>query len=73
MGIDSFKGNYTVTIPKESQDGKVLRMKGLGMPLYGQKNKFGDLYLKIIIEIPQRLTEEEHELFRKLAALRPLP
>lgn len=68
--IDSLKGNYAVTITKETQNGKVLRMKGLGMPVYGQKNKYGDLYLKIMIEIPQRLTEEERELFRKLAAKR---
>jgi curved DNA-binding protein len=68
--IDSFKGNFAVTIPRETQNGKVLRMKGLGMPLYNIKNKFGDLYLKIMIEIPQHLTDEEQELFRKLAAIR---
>jgi len=69
--IDSMKGNYTVTIPGETQNGKVLRMKGLGMPVYGVKNKSGDLYLKITVEIPQDLTEEERELFRKLASSRP--
>ena len=68
--IDSLNGNYAVNIPRETQNGKVLRMKGLGMPVYGVKNKYGDLYLKIIIEIPQRLTEEERELFRKLASIR---
>ena len=69
--IDSFRGNYSITIPPETQNGKVLRMKGLGMPVYGLKNKSGDLYLKIIPEIPQHLTDEERELFRKLAMIRP--
>jgi curved DNA-binding protein len=68
--IDSLKGNYSVTIPPETQNGRVLRMKGLGMPVYRVKNKYGDLYLKILIEIPKHLTEEERELFRKLAATR---
>jgi curved DNA-binding protein len=70
MEIGSLKGTYTLNIPAESQNGKVLRMKGLGMPAYGQKNKFGDLYLTIIVEIPQNLTNEERELFKKLAAKR---
>lgn len=68
--IDSLKGNYTVNIPRETQNGRVVRMKGLGMPVYAQKNKYGDLYLKITIEIPQHLTEEERELFRKLKTIR---
>jgi curved DNA-binding protein len=70
MEIDSLKGNYAINIPRETRNGKVLRMKGLGMPVYGQKTKYGDLYLKIMIEIPQHLTEEERELFRKLASIR---
>ena len=68
--IESWSGNYTLTIPKETQNGKVLRMQGLGMPLYGQKNKFGNLYLKIVIELPEHLTDQERNLFRKLAELR---
>ncbi|MCX6283466.1 MAG: J domain-containing protein [Bacteroidetes bacterium] len=64
------KGNVTMKIPKETQNGKVLRMKGLGMPVYRKKNEFGDLYLKIIIDIPQNLSPGEIELFTRLAALR---
>jgi len=65
------KGSFTMKIPGETQNGKVLRMKGLGMPLYRKKNEFGDLYLKIIIDIPQNLTSKEIELFKQLASLRP--
>jgi curved DNA-binding protein len=68
--VNSFKGSYSVNIPPETQNGKVLRMKGLGMPVYQQKNSYGDLYLTINIETPQHLTEEERNLFKKLAALR---
>ncbi len=64
------KGSVTMRIPKETQNGKVLRMKGLGMPVYRKKNEFGDLYLKIIIEIPQNLSPREIELFSQLALLR---
>ncbi|MCX6252735.1 MAG: J domain-containing protein [Bacteroidetes bacterium] len=69
--VDSMKGNYSITIPPETQNGKALRMKGLGMPVYKQKNKYGDLYLRINVEIPQHLTKEEQTLFKRLAGLRP--
>ena len=45
-------------------------MKGLGMPVYRKKNEFGDLYLKIIVDIPQNLSPREIELFGQLASLR---
>ncbi len=64
------KGNIAMKIPKETQNGKVLRMKGLGMPVYRKKNEFGDLYLKIIVDIPQNLSPREIELFGQLASLR---
>jgi curved DNA-binding protein len=64
------KGNITMKIPKETQNGKVLRMKGLGMPVYRKKNEFGDLYLKIIVDIPMNLSPREIELFGQLASLR---
>jgi len=64
------KGTFTMKIPGETQNGKVLRMKGLGMPVYRKKNEFGDLYLKIIVDIPQKLTSREIELFKQLASLR---
>lgn len=69
--VQTWKGTFTMKIPIETQNGKVLRMKGMGMPVYQKKGIFGDLYLKIIVDIPQNLTTEEINLFQKLAALRP--
>jgi len=71
MPVDTMKGTFTMKIPKETQNGKVLRMKGLGMPVYQKKAQHGDLYLRIIIDVPQNLTPEETMLFKRLADLRP--
>ena len=68
--IETFKGKVTVDIPKGTQNGKELRLRGLGMPVYGRKNEFGNLLVKVDIRIPDHLSEEELELFRRLAALR---
>jgi curved DNA-binding protein len=68
--INTLKGKVTVNIPKGTPNGKELRLRGLGMPVYAKKTKFGDLHVKVEIVLPENLSQEETELFEKLAALR---
>jgi curved DNA-binding protein len=68
--INTLKGKVKVNIPKGTPNGKELRLQGLGMPVYGKKNKFGDMMVKVEIVLPENHTEEELALFAKLAALR---
>jgi curved DNA-binding protein len=68
--IDTLKGKVTVNITKGTPNGKELRLRGLGMPAYAKKNKFGNLFVKVDIMLPEHLSEEETDLFGKLAALR---
>jgi curved DNA-binding protein len=69
--VPALRGPVTMKIPKETQNDKILRMKGLGMPVYRKKGVSGDLYLKVKVEIPVNLSDEEVALFRKLSQLRP--
>ncbi len=64
--IPTLNGNVHMTIPKGTQGGKTLRLKGKGMPIYGSASQFGDLYVKTNITIPINLNPEEEELFTKL-------
>ena len=59
-----------ITIPKSTDSGKVLRLKGLGFPNSENSNIYGDLLVRIKVELPQNLTIEEKELFKKLASFR---
>lgn len=68
--IKTLKDTVNVDIPKETPNGKTLRLLGLGMPIYSTKNEFGNLYLTIVIQLPDQLSEQEIELFMKLSALR---
>jgi len=70
LTINTLKGPITINIPKESQNGKVLRLKKLGMPVYGKKDVFGDLYVNINVILPTKLNKEETLLFEKLADMR---
>jgi len=64
------KGAVKVEIPPETQNNKELRLRGLGMPVFGKKNEFGDMFVTIDIQLPEHLTPGEMDLFGKLAALR---
>ncbi|MCU0353607.1 MAG: J domain-containing protein [Cytophagales bacterium] len=68
--VATLKGNIKTDIPAGTEHGKVLRLKGMGMPVHGQPDVFGDLYVKVQVRMPQNLTEVEKNLFRQLAAMR---
>lgn len=68
--INTLKGKVTVNIPKGTSNGKELRLRGLGMPIYAKKNEFGNLLVKVDIVLPEHLSEQEMGMFRELEALR---
>jgi len=70
VSFKSFKGNVKIDIPEGTQNGKILRLQRLGMPVYGKKDEFGNLYLRVNILIPENLTSKEIELFKSLQKLR---
>jgi curved DNA-binding protein len=63
--VATFKGTVKVTLAEGTQNDKVLRLAGLGMPVYDEKNSYGDLYVTIKVDIPTNLTEQEKTIFRK--------
>ncbi len=68
--IQSIGKSISINIAPETQNGKILRLKGLGMPVYGKKDEFGDLYLKIAVALPENLSSEEKALIRQLKEIR---
>ncbi|HPR57597.1 MAG TPA: J domain-containing protein [Bacteroidales bacterium] len=68
--INTLVNPISITIPKETPNGKLLRIKGMGMPVYGKPDEYGDLYARIQVVLPQHLTAQEEEIFRKLRSLR---
>ncbi len=55
-------------IPAGTQFGKVFRIRGNGVPNLNGFQK-GDLYVRIIIEIPTKLTSKQKELLEEFAKL----
>ena len=55
-------------LPPETQNGKVFRLAGQGMPRLGNNTK-GDLYAKVKVVLPTRISAKEKELFQQLKSL----
>ena len=64
-----------VKIPAGTQHGKQLRLKDKGMPIL-RRNSFGDLYIRIIPEVPVSLSKRQKELleeFKKIESIKLSP
>jgi len=68
--LPTLNGNLSLKIPPETQNGKVFRLAGKGMPQLGN-NKYGNMFAKVKVVLPTNLTEEEKRLFERLRSLRP--
>jgi curved DNA-binding protein len=68
--IRTLKGPIKMNIAKETDNGKVLRLKGMGLPHYDKENQFGDLYAKVNVSLPKNLAPKEIELFKELSDIK---
>jgi len=64
--VPTVDGPAVLRIPSGTQPGKVLRMRGKGIPKL-RSNGRGDQLVVINIDIPNRLSSEQRELFEQLA------
>lgn len=67
--LNTIKDSVMLTIPKETENGKIFRLKGKGMPKYQTKNEYGDLYAIIVLQIPKNLNKKEINLFKELQTI----
>lgn len=66
--VATLGGSAKLSIPPGTSGGKLFKLKGLGMPAFSKSLAKGDLYVRIQIEVPEKLSADEKELFEKLAA-----
>jgi molecular chaperone DnaJ len=62
-GVDS---PVTLKIPEGTQSGRELRVRGRGIPFLNEKGS-GDLIVKVVVQIPRKLSRPQRELVAKLA------
>jgi DnaJ-class molecular chaperone len=58
-----------MTIPEGTQNNRLLRLSGKGMPRV-KAGGSGDEYVRLIGQLPQNLSDKEKKLFKELASIR---
>ncbi len=56
-------------VPAGTQNGKILRLRNEGVPVTNSNNRRGDLYIKLQVTVPHRLSGKARELLREVAEL----
>lgn len=67
--VETVTSKETITIPKGSQVGDLIKLAGHGIPTL-RGGRRGDLYYQLNIEIPKKLDSEEEQLLKKIAEIR---
>jgi molecular chaperone DnaJ len=67
--IETLEGTNRITVPAGTQSGKIVRLGGLGVPRLRARGR-GDLLVHIVVDTPAKLSKEEEDLIRQLAAIR---
>lgn len=68
--VQTLKGGLKLKTPPMTDNGKVFRLKGQGMPVYGKEAAYGDLYVTVSLRLPRDLSPEELETFREMSRAR---
>jgi curved DNA-binding protein len=68
--VPTLSGRARIRVPSGSQTGRLMRLKGKGMPPF-KAGEPGDLFAKLVVVVPKELRPRELELVKELQALRP--
>lgn len=68
VSVPTIKGHAEMKVPSGTQSGKMFRLKGNGMPNLRGGSR-GDQYVRVMIQVPKKLTSEQRELLEKFASI----
>src|SRR5260221_496078 len=67
--VPTIDGNHSrVKVPEGAQSGRRFRLQGKGMPALRSK-QFGDMYIQVLVETPQKLSKRQRELLTEFERL----
>jgi molecular chaperone DnaJ len=65
IAIEGIDGPVNLKVPEGSQSGRELRVRGRGVPYLNDKGQ-GDLVVKLVVQIPRKLSRAQRDLVVKL-------
>lgn len=69
LEIETLDGSETIVIPKGTESGQVMRIRGRGVPHIQGRGR-GDLLIEVVVETPKDLTSTEEKFIRDFAGSR---
>ena len=70
--IPTLRGQVSFHLPQGIHCGHILQLKGQGFPLTPHSKKRGNMLIKVLIDIPSQLSEEEKNWIQRLQEKAPL-
>jgi curved DNA-binding protein len=67
--VPTLAGDVKLKVPAGSQNGRVFRLRGKGMPKLRRPTEYGDLFARLDVRLPIELTPKQRELFEQLRRL----
>jgi molecular chaperone DnaJ len=66
IDVPTLEGKVVMKVPPGTQSGKVFRLRGKGIPVYGGYGK-GDQLVTVVVEVPQQISRKQRKLITELA------
>ena len=72
LTVPTLDGKAAVKIPPGTQPDAALRLRGKGLPRFRGQGR-GDLFIRLRVQVPEKLSREEKELYERLRSLAAKP
>ena len=67
--VDTLNGKLKLNIPEGTDNGKLFKFSGRGLPGMNGKGSKGNYYVRCNVKLPDKLSAKEKKLFKELAKL----
>jgi len=69
--VETMTGKVKLTVPPGTQPEQVFRLAGRGMPQLNKKDARGDLYVRLKVQVPRKLSPRQRELLEEASKIKP--
>ena len=64
--VDTVDGKVKLKIPAGTQPGTIFKIKNSGAPVIGKEGTRGDQYVRVNVDVPERLNRKDRQLWEEL-------
>jgi molecular chaperone DnaJ len=64
--IKTVVGDVKLKVPEGTQSETIFRVREKGAPVVGREGQRGDHYVRIVVDIPKKLSKQEKQIWEEL-------